>query len=67
LFTKAKYKYPDPKTGPKEFTLSSIQAVSPISKTLVEMDEGEQNRVLLKVAEQLAELLKRKPSVGLRR
>jgi hypothetical protein len=57
LYKRAKYKYPDPKTGPQEFTLSSIQAANPPSKTLVEMTEGEQNRVLLEVAEQLAELL----------
>ncbi len=57
LFTKAKYKYPDPKTGPQEFTLSSIQAANPPSKTLVEMTEGEQNRVLERVAEHLAELV----------
>jgi hypothetical protein len=57
LFTTAKYKYPDPKTGPQEFTLSSIQAANQPSKTLVEMTEGEQNHVLLEVAKQLADLL----------
>jgi TIR domain/WD domain, G-beta repeat len=57
LYKRAKYKYPDPKTGPQEFTLSSIQAANPPTKTLVEMTEGEQNRVLLEVAEQLADLL----------
>jgi formylglycine-generating enzyme required for sulfatase activity len=57
LYKRAKYKYPDPKTGPQEFTLASIQAANPPSKTLIEMTEGEQNRVLEKVADQLAELL----------
>jgi hypothetical protein len=61
LFTIAKYKYLDPKMGPQEFTLSSLQAANPPSRTLIEMTEGEQNRVLLKVAEQLAELLKENP------
>jgi len=61
LFTKAKYKYPDPKTGPQEFTLASLQAANSPSKTLVEMTEGEQNRVLLEVADQLAELLSENP------
>jgi hypothetical protein len=58
LFDQAKYKYVDPKTGPQEFTLASLQAANAPSKTLVEMTEGEQNRVLLKVAEQLGNLLK---------
>jgi hypothetical protein len=61
LFTRAKYKYPDPKTGPQEFTLASIQAANAPSKTMVELTEGEQNRVLLEVAEQLAELLRANP------
>ena len=38
--------------------LASIQAANPPSKTLVEMDEGERNRVLLKVARRLYELLR---------
>jgi hypothetical protein len=57
LYKRAKYKYPDPKTGPQEFTLASIQAANPPSETLIEMTEGEQNRVLEKVADQLADLL----------
>jgi hypothetical protein len=61
VYKRAKYKYPDPKTGPQEFTIASIQAVNPPSKTLVEMTEGEQNRVLGEVAEQLAELLSENP------
>jgi hypothetical protein len=61
LFGRAKYKYPDPKTGPQEFTLASLQAANAPTKTLVEMTEGEQNRVLLDVAEQLAELLTANP------
>jgi hypothetical protein len=60
LFTRAKYKYPNPKTGPNDFTLASLQAANPQTKTLVEMDEGQQNRVFLAVAEQLANLLSEK-------
>jgi hypothetical protein len=59
VYKRARYKYPDPKTGPQEFTLASIQAANPPSETLIEMTQGEQNRVLEKVADQLAELLKR--------
>jgi len=61
LFKRTKFKYPDPKKGPQEFTLASIQSANPPSQTLVEMDEGEQNRVLLAVAEQLADLLGENP------
>ena len=64
LYKRAKYKYPDPKTGPQEFTLASIQAANPPSETLIEMTEGAQNRVLEKVADQLADLLSAKPRVG---
>jgi hypothetical protein len=61
MYKRAKYKYPDPKTGPQEFTLASIQAANPPSETLIEMTEGAQNRVLEKVADQLADLLSANP------
>ena len=64
LYKRAKYKYPDPKTGPQEFTLSSIQTANPTSKTLIEMTEGEQNCVLETVAEQLVDLLSENPQEG---
>ena len=60
-FKRAKYKYTDSKTGPQEFTLASLQAANPLSKTLIEMTEGEQNRVLEKVTDQLADLLGENP------
>jgi TIR domain len=61
VYKRAKYKYPDPKTGPQEFTLASIQAANPPSQTLIEMTEGGQNRVLEKLADQLADLLSANP------
>jgi len=61
LYEETRFKYPDSKKGPEEFTLASIQAANPPSETLVEMDEGERNRVLLKVARRLAELLRENP------
>lgn len=64
LYEETKFKYPDPKQGPNEFTLASIQWANPPSKTLVEMEEGEQNRVLLKVAKELAALLRQDPLPG---
>jgi hypothetical protein len=60
VYKRAKYKYPDPKSGPEEFTLASIQAANPPSETLIEMTEGAQNRVLEKVADQLADMFSAK-------
>jgi hypothetical protein len=61
LYEETRFKYPDPRKGPEEFTLASIQAATAPSKTLVEMDEGERNRVLLKVARRLLEILRENP------
>jgi TIR domain len=57
LYEETRFKYPDWKTGPDELTLGSIQSINPPSKTLVEMTEGEQNRVLLNVARQISSWL----------
>jgi hypothetical protein len=56
LFAESKYKYPDPRTGPEQFTLASLQAAGSPSRTLSEMAESEQDRVLLKVAQELVRL-----------
>jgi formylglycine-generating enzyme len=56
-FDKAKFKYPDPKKGPQEFTLSSLQAAGLPDRTLVEMDYGEQERVLLAVANRVEQIV----------
>jgi hypothetical protein len=61
LFMHAKFKYRDPKKGPQEFTLASLQAANPLSKTLLDMSEAEQDRVLLSVAEQLLEIVQENP------
>lgn len=57
LYDRAKFKYPDPHHGPAELKLSSIQAANPPSRALSEMSVGEQDRVLLKVASDLHDLL----------
>jgi hypothetical protein len=61
LYEESRFKFPDPKKGPEEFTLASIQAANAPAKTLVEMDEGERNRVLLRVARRLSEILRENP------
>jgi hypothetical protein len=53
LYEETRFKYPDWKTGPHELLLGSLQSINPPSRILVEMTEGEQNRVLLAVARQL--------------
>ena len=67
LYEEALFRYPSPMTGPHEIKLSSFQAVNPPSRTLVEMSEGEQNRVLLEAALQLSESLRKLQMVAGRR
>jgi hypothetical protein len=62
LFAETKFKYPDPKTGPEEFTLASIQAAGSPNRALSEMTEAEQDRILLKVAQALIKLVSPNPS-----
>jgi hypothetical protein len=57
LFEETRFNYPDPKTGPEEFTLASLQSAGSSAKTLSEMTEGEQDRALLGVARTLAKLV----------
>jgi hypothetical protein len=65
LFEETKFKYPDPKSGPEEFTLASLQAAGSPTKALSEMSEGEQDRTLVKVAQALAKLVNAGPPHGL--
>lgn len=60
-FTEARFKYPDPVNGPDELKLSRFQAANSPDKTIVDMGEGDQNRVFKEVAEQLAGLLSGNP------
>lgn len=53
LFEEARFRYPDPKAGPQEFELASLQTAASPKKTLIEMDAGEQARVLVEVARTL--------------
>lgn len=56
LYEEALFKYPDPTLGPKLLKLSTLQSANPPSRTLIEMNEAEQNRVLLQVARRLQEI-----------
>jgi hypothetical protein len=58
-YDKIKFKYPDPKRGPDEVALNSLQAANPPSQTLSEMNEPEQDRVFEKLVGDLLEVLDR--------
>lgn len=51
LFAEAKFKYPDPATGPQELSLSMFQSANPPDKPLNSLSEHEQDRVLVSVAQ----------------
>jgi hypothetical protein len=57
LFDEVEYKYPNEESGPHKLRLSKFQPANPPSKTLVEMNEGEQKRVFLGVARRLSIVL----------
>jgi len=62
LDEETKFRYPDHKTGPNEFSLRSLQAANAPSKTLIEMTEAEQNRVLIEAARTLWAALRPRPT-----
>ena len=57
LFHLTRFKWPDPKTGPEEFTLTSLQAAGAPSKTLSEMTRPQQDRVFVALAERILEIV----------
>jgi tetratricopeptide (TPR) repeat protein len=61
LYEKTRFKWPDPKTGPEEFTLSSLQAAGSPKKTLSEMSKPQQDRVFVALAERILEVVGAKP------
>jgi len=57
LLHETKFKYPDPMTGPDEFSLSSLQAANSPDKPLNGLTESEQDQVLLSVAQRLCQIV----------
>ncbi|MBE9180881.1 toll/interleukin-1 receptor domain-containing protein [Oculatella sp. LEGE 06141] len=51
------FKYPDPQHGPEELSLSTFQTANSPNKPLNSLEEHEQDRVLLKVAERLQRIV----------
>lgn len=56
LFHVLPFRYPDPVHGPDEMKLADFQVANPPSRTLSEMTQPEQDRVLLDVARALLQL-----------
>jgi len=61
LYDKTRFKWPDPKTGPEEFTLSSLQAAGSPKKTLSEMTGPQRNRAFVALAERILEIVGENP------
>lgn len=57
LWDDAEFRYPDPSNGPHSLKLSTLQAVNREERTLVEMPEPEQDRVLISVAKGISTVL----------
>jgi len=57
IFEEATFKYPDPVSGPKEFSLASLQAANSPKQPLNKMTEYEQDQVLVSVAQQLIRIV----------
>ncbi|NEQ49982.1 MAG: toll/interleukin-1 receptor domain-containing protein [Leptolyngbya sp. SIO3F4] len=51
------FKYPDPQDGPETLSLASLQGANSTNKPLNEMSEGDQDRVLVSVANRLLKLV----------
>lgn len=57
LYEETTFKYPDPINGPGEMALSTIQAVNSASEPLASMEKNEQDKILLKLARKLKEIV----------
>ncbi|MGB7442082.1 MAG: TIR domain-containing protein [Coleofasciculaceae cyanobacterium] len=57
LFNETKFKYPDPKNGPEELSLGTLQVANSPTKPLNSMAEHEQDQVLLSVAQRLLKIV----------
>ena len=64
LFAETTFKYPDPVKGPNDLSLSIFQSANPPDKPLNSMEEHEQDKVLLSVAQRILELAHTKTTSG---
>lgn len=61
LFSETKFRFPDPVNGPDELSLSVFQAANSVDKPLNSMEEHEQDRVLLSIAQKILGLVQPNP------
>ncbi|HEX2120966.1 MAG TPA: TIR domain-containing protein, partial [Thermoanaerobaculia bacterium] len=57
VFDVARFRWPDPKNGPEELTLSSLQAVGSPAATLSELPRPKQERVLVALVKHIHSIL----------
>jgi len=62
LFKETTFKYPDPLNGPNELSLSTLQSANSPTTPLNSLEEHEQDRVLLSVAQTLLRIVKQSQS-----
>jgi hypothetical protein len=58
LVAETKFKYPDPKLGPEQLTLASLQYANSPSQPLIDMAVGTRDKVFLELGRNLLELVK---------
>lgn len=58
MFHAAKFKYPDPNTGPHEALLSSLQTVNPPDEGLKDLKKAKQNKILKQVGDMVLKLVR---------
>jgi hypothetical protein len=61
LFNETKFKYPDPIGGPDVLSLSVFQSANPPGRPLNAMDEHEQDRVLVSIAQRILKMVQPNP------
>lgn len=57
LFKETLFKYPDPHLGPEEISLASLQSANSPTSPLNSLEEHEQDKVLLSVAQRLLKII----------
>jgi len=57
LYTTIRFNFPDPETGPEQFSLADLQAANSPNHSLSELDETNQDRALVSVCRRIQQVL----------